>query len=81
MKSVLLMYTQLINQIEKHLGKALNYIFTNVAEYYLHSLYYGSKMTSKEKILRLLSLFMYKISPKLSSFISPDYIMILSKCY
>ena len=74
-------YTRLINQIEKHLGKVLNYFFTNVAEYYLKSPYYGTKMPIKEKILHLLSIFMNKVSPKLSSFVSPDYIMILSKCY
>ena len=73
--------TQLINQIERHLGKVLNYFFTNVTEYYLYSTHYGSKMPIKEKILRLLSIIMYKISPKLASFVSPDYIMILSKCY
>lgn len=77
----LFFYSRLMKQIERHLDTILNYFFTNVAEYYLNSPYYGSKMHTKGKILNLLSLFINKISPKLSSVVSPDYIMILSKCY
>ncbi len=74
-------YKSLKRHIEKNMGIVLNYYFTNVFEFLLNTPYYRNKLKITNKLINLLFMFMCKISPKLSSFITPDFIMVLSKCY
>jgi len=72
---------KLKQQIEKNLGKILDYYFTNVFAYYLNSNYYKKNMKLVIKIKNFIASFVFKLSPKLCSFILNDYVMILVKCY
>lgn len=74
-------YKCLKQHIEGNLGVILSYYYTNVFEFLLNSSYYQKEMSLSEKIINFISLNIFRISPKLASLISNDFIMILSKCY
>ena len=67
--------------IEKYTGQILDYYFTNVFGYFRDSEYYRKKMTMKSKLINFLGAYIFKLSPKLCSFIFNDFVMILVKCY
>jgi len=68
-------------QIEKHTGQILDYYFTNVFEYCQNSPHYKDKIDKKRKLKNLIASYVFKISPKLCSFLFSDFVMILVKCY
>lgn len=68
------------HQIEKFNGILIDYYFTNTFEYYNKSQYYKSNMNWIDKLMNLIAIFMFKISPKLTSYIFHDFVMILSEC-
>jgi len=74
-------FYELKNQIGSHLGAIVNFYFTNVFEFLKRSPYYNRNMNFKDKLINLISLNMFKVSPKLTSSLFHDFVMILCKCY
>ena len=74
-------FYELKNQIRSCLGAIVNFYFTNVFEFLKRSPHYNKNMNFKDKLINLISLNMFKVSPKLTSSLFHDFIMILCKCY
>lgn len=74
-------FNSLKYQIEKQMGVFLDYYFTNISKYIWNSAHYRHKIRRKDKIIHLISMLLFKISPRITSLLSRDHIMILSKCY
>ena len=74
-------FNKLKYQIEKHTGQVLDSYFTNVFEYLRNSEHYKNKMSGKGKLINFVAMYMFRVSPRLCSFIFADFAMILVKCY
>lgn len=74
-------FNKLKYQIEKHTGQVLDSYFTNVFEYLRNSEHYKNKMSKKSKLINFVAVYMFRVSPRLCSFIFADFAMILVKCY
>lgn len=74
-------YSKLKYEIEKHTGHVLDYYFTNVFDYVMKSEYYNKEMKIRSKLVNFAGVNLFKLSPKLCSFIFCDFVMILVKCY
>jgi ubiquinone/menaquinone biosynthesis C-methylase UbiE len=69
------------HQIEEHTGEVSDYYFTNMFDYFLNSEHYGKNMDLKNELRCSIASYMFRLSPKLCSFIFGDFVMILVKCY
>lgn len=74
-------FTKLRYQTENHMGQVLDYYFTNVFEYSVKSEHYKTKMNVLNKLTNFAGAFLFRLSPRLCSFILNDFVMILVKCY
>jgi SAM-dependent methyltransferase len=74
-------FSKLKHQIEEHAGLILDSYFTNVFDYLRRSKHSEIKMNLPRKLVNLIALYTFKLSPKLSSFLFNDFAMILVKCY
>ena len=74
-------FNKLKNQIEEHMGTVMDYDFTNVFDYTLKSDYYKSKMTPMGRLLNLISLITFRLSPNFCSYVFGDFVVMLIKCY
>ncbi|MFX1446395.1 MAG: class I SAM-dependent methyltransferase [Promethearchaeota archaeon] len=74
-------FFNLKSQIKEYLGFILDYYFTNVFEFFIKTPKYRNNMSSKETLLNRISIIMYRFSPKLTSLLFQDFIMILCECY
>ena len=74
-------FTNLKDQIEKHLGQVLSFHFTNVFDFFLTSKHYRNNMNLRNKLINLAAACTFRLSPKLSSLIFSDFVIILVKCY
>ena len=76
-------FNKLKHQIEDHTGEVLDYYFTNVFDYFLNSEHYinTKNMDAKNKLRIFIASYMFRLSPKLCSFIFTDFVMILVNCY
>jgi SAM-dependent methyltransferase len=70
---------KLIHQIERNTGYVMDFFFTNVFDYFLTSKHY--KRSVPGKFINSIAKFVFRLSPKLCSFIFEDFVMILVKCY
>ena len=66
--------------VEEHAGRIVEFGFSNVFGYYLHSDFYMQRMGPGGKILARAGAVAYRISPRLSSFLFSDFAMILAEC-
>lgn len=73
-------FNKLKHQIEDHTGEVLDYYFTNVFDYFLNSEHYYKNMDAKNKLQNSIASYVFRLSPKLCSFIFTDFVMILVKC-
>ena len=73
-------FYSLTQQIKKYLGNIVRIKFTNVFEYHLKTDYYIKSMGVFSKILNIIPKYTFKLSPKLTSLIFNDFIIILTKC-
>ena len=74
-------FNKLKHQIEDYTGEVLDYYFTNVFDYFLNSEHYYKNMDAKNKLRLSIASYVFRLSPKLCSFIFTDFVMILVKCY
>jgi len=74
-------FDKLKYQIERHSGQILDYYFTNVFNYFLNSEHNKNNMKIRNKLINLVAVYIFKLSPKLCSLIFNDFVMILVKCY
>jgi len=72
---------KLITQVEAYTGRVLDLYFTNVYDYFLNSGYYKSKMKTRNKILNSIAARMFKLSPRMCSFMFNDFVVMLVRCY
>jgi len=68
-------------QIEKHTGQILDFYFTNVFDYLRSSEHYKNEMKIWDKLINFVAAHVFRLSPKLCSFIFTDFVMLLVKCY
>lgn len=68
-------------QMEKYLGTFIDYFFTNVFDYYWNSGHYKKNMSIKHKSINFIASKLFKVSPKLCSYMFTDFIMVLVRCY
>jgi ubiquinone/menaquinone biosynthesis C-methylase UbiE len=74
-------FDKLKHQIEDYTGEVLDYYFTNIFEYFLNSDTILKNMDAKNKLKNSIASYIFRLSPKLCSFIFTDFVMILVKCY
>lgn len=74
-------FSKLIHQLEKNTGHILDFYFMNYSNYFLTAEYYKHKLSLKDKLAYSLATYVFRLSPKLCSFIFDDSVMILAKCY
>jgi ubiquinone/menaquinone biosynthesis C-methylase UbiE len=73
-------FNKLKHQIADHTGEILEYYFTNVFEYFLNSEQYKNR-DAKNKLRISIASYVFRLSPKVCSFIFTDFVMILVKSY
>lgn len=71
---------RLKQQIETHCGEITDIYFTNVFDYYINSEDYHHKLSNKSKILNRIGSCIFKVSPRLCSYLIMDFAMVLTKC-
>jgi SAM-dependent methyltransferase len=72
-------FYKLIHQVENNTGFIMDFFFTNMFDYFLTSEHYKGNLPGK--VINLTAKCIFRLSPKLSSFIFGDFVMILVKCY
>jgi ubiquinone/menaquinone biosynthesis C-methylase UbiE len=72
-------FYKLMNQIGKNTGYIMDFFFTNVFDYFLTSEQYNR--SKRIKLINYVAKFVFRLSPKLCSFLFEDFVMILVKCY
>jgi ubiquinone/menaquinone biosynthesis C-methylase UbiE len=72
-------FYKLINQIGKNTGHITNFFFTNVFDYFLISEQYNR--SKRIKLINYVAKCVFRLSPKLCSFLFEDFVMILVKCF
>ena len=73
-------FNKLKHQVEDYTGEMSDYYFTNVFAYFLNSEHYIKNMDAKNKLQNSIASYVFRLSPKLCSFIFTDFVMILVKC-
>lgn len=66
-------------QVEGNVGAILQYCYTNVFSYYLSSGHYSKEEGLRGKLYSVVGSLAYRLSPKLCSYIFPDFVMLLVK--
>jgi len=74
-------FNKLKAQVERYTGHVLDFYFTNLSDYFLNSEHYKNKMKTRNKLLNFIAAHTFKLSPKLSSFIFNDFVIMLVRCY
>jgi ubiquinone/menaquinone biosynthesis C-methylase UbiE len=72
-------FYKLMHQIEKNTGYVMDFSFTNMFDYFLASEY--CKRNLRRKLVNSIAECVFRLSPKLCSFIFEDFVIILVKCY
>lgn len=72
---------KLINQIRTHTGEILLLKFTNVFSYYLNEKFYEEKISRMDRTMYFFADKIFKVSPKITSFLLTDFVILLVKCY
>lgn len=72
-------FYKLMHQIEKNTGYVKDFFFTNVFDYFLTSEHY--KPSQRRKIINSAAECVFRLSPKLCSYLFEDFVMVMVKCY
>ena len=74
-------FSGLKHQIEFYMGSVLGYSFTNTFKFMLENPNYRNKMNYMDKIINLLAILIFKISPRITSALFNDFVIVLCKTY
>lgn len=66
-----------LREIEMNLGRVLTYYYMDAFSYFWKSEFYRKKMTTKDKLVNLVGRLIFKISPKLNSYLLGDSVVVL----
>jgi hypothetical protein len=74
-------FASLRQQIEQHTGNILACSFTNVSEYYCNSEHHRPTIPATRRLLHYVAAITFRISPKLSTLLFDDYVVMLVRTY
>ena len=74
-------FSKLRCQIEEYTGRVLDFDLSNVYDYWRQSEFHNRGFKVRRKLVNFVAAHMFKLSPKLSSLLFGDSVIILVKCY